>query len=39
MYPELAMKEMKTKILGDATKDHIKSNFGKTLRCKDYLQI
>ena len=38
MYPELAMKEMKTKILGDATKDHIKSNRGKTNNLLVYLE-
>jgi cerevisin len=38
MYPELAMKEMKTKILSDATKDHIKSNRGKTNNLLVYLE-
>ena len=37
MYPELAMKEMKEKILSDATKDHIKSNRGKTNNLLVYL--
>jgi cerevisin len=38
MYPGLAMKEMKEKILSDATKDHIKSNRGKTNNLLVYLQ-
>ena len=38
MYPELAMKEMKEKILSDATKDHIKSNRGKTNNLLVYLE-
>lgn len=38
MYPELAMKEMKTKILGEATKDHIKSNVRNTNNLLVYLQ-
>ena len=38
MYPELAMKEMKEKILSDATKDHIKSNVGKTNNLLIYLE-
>ena len=32
------MKEMKTKILSDATKDHIKSNRGKTNNLLVYLE-
>jgi hypothetical protein len=38
MYPELAMKEMKEKILSDATKNHIKSNVGKTNNLLVYLE-
>lgn len=38
MYPELAMKEIKEKILSDATKDHIKSNRGNTNNLLVYLQ-
>jgi cerevisin len=38
MYPELAMKEMKEKILSDATKNHIKSNIEKTNNLLVYLQ-
>lgn len=38
MYPELAMKEMKEKILSDATKNHIKSNKGRTNNLLVYLQ-